>query len=84
MREAPQDAGTLLLEPRLWRGTANQVGLRGDGEQTLIRTGEGEQSFLQFKKPETCLRLRREEWFSNCMDTKGGNVINLSFLFCMI
>lgn len=83
MREAPQDAGSLLLEPRLWRGTANQVGLRGDGEQTLIRTGEGEQSFL-LKKPETWLGIRREEWFSNYMDTKGGNVINLSFLFCMI
>ena len=81
-----QGAANLLFEQRLQWGAANQAGLRDDGEKARLRTREAKQSLLQFKKPETWLRLKWEAWFSNRTDTdnKGGNVISLSFLFCVI
>lgn len=81
-----QGAASLLLKQRPQWGAANQAGLRDDGEEALLRTREAKQSLLRFKKPEAWLRLKWEAWFSNRMDTdnRGGNVISLSFLFCLI
>lgn len=80
-----QGDANLVLKLRPWTGTANWAGLREDGEKAPLRTREAKQSLLQFKKPETWLRLKWEAWFSNHMDTdnKRGNFISLSFPFCM-
>lgn len=49
----------LLLKQRLQWGAANQVVLEMmDGEKVLLRTCEDKQSLLQFRKPETWLRLK--------------------------